>query len=125
MKKREPLTFELTPLIDVVFILLTFFLVATTMKKNETVLNIELPNYGNSSHENSSNMGYIELTNNSIAINGKIVPLDNFEEIVSKIDKNREISLYIEKKTYYERVSLVINILQKYNINKISFVQQK
>jgi biopolymer transport protein ExbD len=35
--------FDLTPLIDVVFILLTFFLVATTLQIDEESININLP----------------------------------------------------------------------------------
>ena len=41
-KNREELDLNLTPLIDVVFLLLIFFMVTTTFDR-ETQLNIELP----------------------------------------------------------------------------------
>ncbi|NOY66279.1 MAG: biopolymer transporter ExbD [Gammaproteobacteria bacterium] len=41
-KKREPLDVNITPLIDVVFLLLIFFMVSTTFKK-ETSIKIDLP----------------------------------------------------------------------------------
>ena len=41
MKRREPLNPDITPLIDVVFILLVFFIVTSTFKKDE------MSGYGN------------------------------------------------------------------------------
>ncbi|HBA67206.1 MAG TPA: biopolymer transporter ExbD [Methylococcaceae bacterium] len=41
-KKREKLEISITPMIDVVFLLLIFFMVTTTFNR-ETVLNIDLP----------------------------------------------------------------------------------
>ncbi|MDP2177432.1 ExbD/TolR family protein [Methylicorpusculum sp.] len=41
-KKREKLEISITPMIDVVFLLLIFFMVTTTFNK-ETALNIKLP----------------------------------------------------------------------------------
>ena len=43
MKRREPLTPDLTPLIDVVFILLIFFIVSSVFKKEELALMLSLP----------------------------------------------------------------------------------
>ncbi|MGK0367028.1 MAG: biopolymer transport protein ExbD, partial [Thermoproteota archaeon] len=40
---REALSFELTPLIDVVFLLLIFFLVTSVFKKEELALLLNLP----------------------------------------------------------------------------------
>ncbi len=125
MKKREPLTFELTPLIDVVFILLTFFLVATTMKKNEKALNLELPNHGNNIEKELNNTLLIELSIDKIAINGEIISFENFEITISKLKREDSISLYIDKNVVYERVSEILKLLQKHNFNKISFIQKE
>ncbi|MBJ94895.1 MAG: biopolymer transporter ExbD [Rickettsiales bacterium] len=42
-RKRPPLALELTPLIDVVFLLLIFFMVSTTFVSDEGGLSVELP----------------------------------------------------------------------------------
>ena len=42
MKKRERIELNITPLIDIVFILFTFFLVATSFKSKEAKLNISI-----------------------------------------------------------------------------------
>lgn len=41
--RRSPLTFNITPLIDVVFLLIIFFLVASHFVKSETSQAVELP----------------------------------------------------------------------------------
>jgi biopolymer transport protein ExbD len=43
MRRREPLSPDMTPLIDVVFLLLIFFLVSTSFKKDELALLLNLP----------------------------------------------------------------------------------
>ncbi len=42
-KVNEPINLELTPMIDMVFLLLIFFLVATTLRQEERELDIVLP----------------------------------------------------------------------------------
>ena len=43
MKRRESLSLDLTPVIDVVFILLIFFIVTSVFKKEELALMLDLP----------------------------------------------------------------------------------
>jgi biopolymer transport protein ExbD len=43
MKRREALVPDMTPLIDVVFILLIFFIVTSVFKKEELALLLNLP----------------------------------------------------------------------------------
>ena len=43
MKRRETLGIDLTPVIDVVFILLIFFIVTSVFKKDELALMLDLP----------------------------------------------------------------------------------
>ena len=43
-KHRETLTPDITPLIDIVFILLIFFIVSSVFKKEELALTLDLPN---------------------------------------------------------------------------------
>jgi len=43
MKRREHIAPDLTPLIDVVFLILIFFMVSSTFKKEELALLLTLP----------------------------------------------------------------------------------
>ncbi len=50
--KREMIAPELTPLIDMVFLILTFFLVTTVFKKDELALLLKLPKTEQGAGEN-------------------------------------------------------------------------
>ncbi|NPA60533.1 MAG: biopolymer transporter ExbD, partial [Epsilonproteobacteria bacterium] len=71
MKRREPLTPDITPLIDVVFILLIFFLVSSTFKKDELALDLILPKSGEAEELIKKEDISIELSKTKIALKGK------------------------------------------------------
>ena len=60
---------DLTPLIDVVFILLIFFIVSSVIKKEELVLNLSLPSSSTKQKVTNVKEFIIELKNNTIALN--------------------------------------------------------
>lgn len=69
-KKKEDVQINLTPLIDVVFLLLIFFMVSTSFKK-ETKVSLELPEA--SGEQMDSQQALIEVTiskNGEIFVNG-------------------------------------------------------
>ena len=90
-KKREDVSVDLTPLIDVVFLLLIFFMVSTTFTK-ETHLEIDLPE---SSAEASSSdpLEIIEIvvsSSGSYSLNGKSLinnQLDTLKRAIQKESK--------------------------------------
>ena len=43
MRRREPLNPDLTPLIDILFLLLIFFLATSVFKKDEVAMSLSLP----------------------------------------------------------------------------------
>lgn len=123
MKKRERIELNITPIIDVVFILFTFFLVATSFKKEKSALNINLPSTKAYSHHKSDTKSTkIELGLKSIAIEKKIIELETFRVFVKKIDKTNNIELKIDKNVNYERISEVLDILKSNELNKISLI---
>lgn len=87
-KKREDVSVDLTPLIDVVFLLLIFFMVSTTFTK-ETHLEIDLPE---SSAEASSSdpVEIIEIvvsSSGSYSLNGKSLINNQLETLKRAIQK--------------------------------------
>jgi len=90
-KKREDVSVDLTPLIDVVFLLLIFFMVSTTFTK-ETHLEIDLPE---SSAEASSSdpVEIIEIvvsSSGNYSLNGKSLinnQLDTLKRAIQKESK--------------------------------------
>ena len=126
MKKRtrEVAAPDITPLIDVVFLLLIFFMVSTVFKKDELALLLSLPetSKGNVEKQNQKNI-YIELSPTEIAFNGQQTTLDKIEEHVSKITKkSTPIDLRIDKTVQYYRFVKLLDKLKKYELTNLSLI---
>jgi len=77
MKRRETLGLDLTPIIDVVFILLIFFIVSSVFKKEELALVLDLPNSSAKEMEVDKDQVFIELSSDKLAIKGIEVSFDS------------------------------------------------
>ena len=77
--RREHLTPELTPLIDVVFLLLIFFMVSSVFKKEELALLLSLPKTETGQSDVSSQQKFItiELSKTELALDGKIIEFED------------------------------------------------
>jgi len=123
MKRREHLGLDLTPVIDVVFILLIFFLVTSVFKKEELALMLDLPTSKAKEIQVKQEQVFIELSVNKLAIKGIEVSFESLEDNLKSI-KNKEESVIvrIDKKVPYERVVKVLDLLQKYSLNNLALV---
>lgn len=123
MKRREPLGIDLTPVIDVVFILLIFFIVTSVFKKEELALILDLPQSDAKEMEVKSDQIFIELNEEKIAIKGVEVNFISLEDNLKQIKDNKKpVIVRIDKNTRYERVTHVLDLLQKYNLNNLALV---
>ena len=125
MKKREILTPDITPLIDVVFILLIFFIVSSVFKKDELALVLNLPTSSAEEIELKEKEIIIEINDIKLAIYGKEIDLENLDLKMNEIkDKKRNIIFKIDKDVKYEKVVKVLDILQKNKLFNISLITQ-
>ena len=127
MKKRfEYISPDLTPLIDVVFILLIFFIITSSFKKETTILKLELPS-------SNSTIKVIQKENINIELNRKYLNYKgkklNFLALQKKLElvknKQQSIMINIDKDVPYDRVIELLDILQLNNLNNIAFVTKK
>ena len=125
MKKREILTPDITPLIDVVFILLIFFIVSSVFKKDELALVLNLPTSSAKEIELKPKEIIIELNEEKLAIYSKETNLESLEQEMIKIeDKQRNIIFRIDKEVKYEKIIEVLEILQKHQLFNISLITE-
>ena len=123
MKRRESLGLDLTPVIDVVFILLIFFIVTSVFKKEELALMLDLPKSNAKEMEIQKEQVFIELSQNKLAIKGIEVSFESLEDNLKAIkDKEKPVNVRIDKKVEYERVVKVLDLLQKYNLSNLALV---
>ena len=126
MRKRETIAPDLTPLIDVVFILLIFFIVTSVFKKEELALVLDLPSSSSKELVIEKKEISIEVGINKLAILGKEVLIGELSVELSKIkDKKRDVIVRIDKNVKYEKIVKVFDALQKYELNNLSLVTKK
>jgi len=126
MKRREPLGIDLTPIIDVVFILLIFFIVTSTFKKDELALMLDLPSSEAQAMEVKEDEVFIELSPDKLAIKGIEVSFASLEDNIKEIkDKKKAVIVRIDKKVEYERVVRVLDLLQKHDLNNLALVTEE
>lgn len=119
-KRRSLATPDLTPLIDVVFLLLIFFMLVTTFNKY-TGFNLELPKGEFSEIENSDkNYELIIDKDNKVflSIDEKSEPI-MLEEIPEKVKNIKEISITADKDLKYQEIVNMIGILKNSGVEKV------
>lgn len=125
-KKRELLTPDLTPLIDVVFILLIFFIVSSVFKQEELALKLDLPSSSAKEHEVEPKQLSIELSPTSLAYLGKVLTIAELDSKLSQvIKKDKPVIVRIDKDVKYARIVKVLDILQKYSLTNLALVTEE
>lgn len=126
-RSRDLSSPDITPLIDVVFLLLIFFMVSTVFKKDELALLLSLPQTeeGESIAAEDEQI-IIEVGDSELAYNGEKTKIKNLDPFLKKIgDKTRAIDLRIDKKVPYERLVKVLDKLKHYELTNLSLITEK
>ena len=124
-RKKHRISLDMTPLIDCVFLLLVFFLVTSVFKQDKSVLKLLLPETTSEVKQEVSEGLFIELSEMEMAVNGDVVNLETLRAKGAAIqNKKAPVALKIDKKTPYERVAQVLDVLQMEKIYNIQFVNE-
>jgi biopolymer transport protein ExbD len=131
MKFRHPnkrdATFNLTPLIDVVFQLLIFFMVTTTFVSFENRVKVNLPSGDFAAAGPSRNITVTITEDNTIYLNGKLIdPLRITESIAAELKKAPEkiVVLEADKNVLHGKVISVMDLLKKGGADRIAIATQ-
>ena len=117
---------DLTPLIDMVFLLLVFFLVTSTFKKDELALLMKLPkSEQGAGSEKKMEQLTIEMNDNEIAVNGKKTTLEELPAQFEKADKTSLVNLRVDGDVRYQRLVKVLDLLQTHKLENISLITDK
>jgi biopolymer transport protein ExbD len=124
--RRESLSMDLTPLIDMVFLLLVFFLVTSTFKKDELALLLKLPKTEQGAgSEKKMDQLTIELSDEEVAINGKKSSIEEMPATFSKAEKETLVNLRVDGEVKYTRLVKVLDLLQEHKLENISLITIK
>ncbi len=126
MKRRPYDPPELTPLIDVVFLLLVFFLVSSVFKKDKLALLLNLPESKEIKTTIEKREIAIELSPAEVALNGKKCEFDDLDqELTAVVDKTTPVILRIDKNVHYQRIISLFDLLQKNRLTNIALVSER
>lgn len=118
---------DLTPLIDMVFLLLIFFLVTSVFKKDELALMLKLPKteQGAGASEKKLDNLTIELSNDDIAVNGKKSTMEALPATFQNTAKETLVTLRVDGDVKYQRLVKVLDLLQLNKLENISLITDK
>ncbi|WP_290732140.1 ExbD/TolR family protein [Fibrobacter sp. UBA3629] len=128
-KRTRRIRPDMTPLIDCVFLLLVFFLVTSVFKQDESVLKLILPETQTETKRDTPEGLYIELSETELAFNGQRGTPDELREKAATVqNKKSPVAIKIDKGTTYERIAVILDILQVqklYNIQLINEIEKE
>ncbi len=125
-QRRESLAMDLTPLIDMVFLLLVFFLVTSTFKKDELALLLKLPKAAEGAgNEKKVDNLTIELSDDQIAVNGKKSTIEELPSTLAATQKDILVNLRVDGDVRYTRLVKVLDLLQSNKLENISLITDK
>lgn len=129
-RQPEPAQMQLAPMIDIVFLLLIFFIVTWQFTKSETELSVSVPT-AQEGAEPERGPGEIViniLADGAVKIEGGSVDLAQLLEKLASIAaqyENQPVRIRGDGAVSYQRIVEVIDTCQKAGIWNISFATQK
>jgi biopolymer transport protein ExbD len=125
-KHREFLLPDLTPLIDVVFLLLIFFLVSSVLKREDLSFLLNLPKSQYSSEVINPKNINISLGLEEIYLEDKKIVIEELDNVLFSIkDKNTPVNVRIDEEVKYQRIIKIFDLLKKNNLTNLALVSQK
>ena len=123
-KKREYDDDGLLPLVNIIFLLLIFFMIAGVIEKRIVKDDIDLPSAELNRFENKEVTKIFINKSNIFSINNEIT---NIREISAYLKSNKinEVVIVADKSLYMNDVNVLLNKLHENNIKNIKFLSNR
>lgn len=130
-QKPEEVSVNLTPLIDVVFLLLIFFMVSTTFR-SETHLEIDLPDAGGVRAEVvQDNLEIVISEQGLYSINGTALAVSDANTLKAELDalsggdSGKPLSIAADAKTPHQAVVTAMDVARQLGFARLSITTQE
>jgi biopolymer transport protein ExbD len=121
--KKKSSTLNLAPMIDIVFLLLIFFLVSSTLQGEEALYNITVPDSSIGKTQNVEMVNIFLDQNNKIYYNQKEYSRQDIDNLIADLNtgKDNKIKIYADKESNFEAVVFLIEKFKNQKFQNISF----
>ncbi|SFL14917.1 ExbD/TolR family protein [Halanaerobium salsuginis] len=121
--KPEKSLFNLAPLIDVVFLLLIFFIAASTLQGEESVYQIEIPQAKFGEQVNNDYLNFFLDENNVIYYQKHSYNSSGLIKVLANLNQKDklDVKIYADQKTEFAAIIKLIDLLKTSGFTKISF----
>ncbi|MFN2341567.1 MAG: ExbD/TolR family protein [Halanaerobium sp.] len=121
-KKRNS-TLNLAPMIDIVFLLLIFFLVSSTLQGEEALYKIRVPDSSIGQSSSQMEINIFLDQNNKIYFDETEYSRQNIEqlfELINNLEK-KEVKIYADQKSDFDSIVFLIEKFKNEGYSDISF----
>jgi biopolymer transport protein ExbD len=124
--KEAPVGFQIAPMIDVVFLLLIFFVTSQIYAQWESEIGINLPT-AKTAEENPRSPGEIIINvsrDGSVVVSGQVLDDDRLGTVLKRlvtVFPGQPVLIRADRKTAYEQVVRVLDICRRCDVWNVSF----
>ena len=118
---------NITPLLDLAFVLLVIFIIATTPMVNDLDLNLPTKSTGQKPPQQKPNLLIIEA-DGRVFLNGKQMELGAlYQDLIfmKKQDKDTSVVVHGDNAVLYQRMVSVFDILQRADVTKVGLATER
>lgn len=121
--KKKSTGLNLAPMIDVVFLLLIFFLVSSTLQGEEAIYNIKLPDSSIGREAAQEKINIFLDKNNKIYYQEKEYSKANLSALIKelKLSNLKSIKIYADRKSEFQAVVFLIESFKNNGFEDIAF----
>jgi len=121
--KKKSSTLNLAPMIDIVFLLLIFFLVSSTLQGEEALYNITVPESSIGQSASQMEINIFLDQNNKIYYQQNEYSRQNIEQLFELINyaENKEVKIYADQKSNFDSIVFLIEEFKNRSYQDISF----
>ena len=127
-RRRPPMALELTPLIDVVFLLLIFFMVSTTFVSDEGGLAVELPRSENRDLiPEGRDVALAISADGTMQIDGEVQSLDQLRrrlKLTAEEDPSTMVVVRADKELAHGRVVEVMDLVRELGLTQFAIATE-
>ena len=126
--ESEDFSIPQTPLIDIIFILIVFFLVATTFYTEERDIEVNLPEGTEGTGIDQDEGRFIVNVRASgvIVVNGDVLSMEELERVLEARAETRrkDVEIRGDQETPHGKIMTVMNLCKKHGLSQLAITQR-